>query len=140
MQQNTRKTQNSGAGAGREKKFLFLKNKCGANAPKVFFRGKILKRLLRVFQLGLIDVSVLAKVVHEALLFLDFLHADFLLLAPFIVLHGGTPYMAVFSYVVKIAVFSLYFFASNFSAHLDTSVLTTKNKKGLFIKLSRKNG
>lgn len=76
---------------------------------------------LCVFHLGFRDESVLADIVHETGFFCDLFSTDFLLLAGLVVLHRGSPNIAVFADEVKVTLFTLNFFFSNFGSHLNTS-------------------
>jgi len=81
----------------------------------------IAKVKLCVFHLGFRDESILANIVHETGFFCDLFSADFFLLAGLVVLHRGSPNIAVFSNEVKVSLFALNLFFSNFASHLDTS-------------------
>jgi hypothetical protein len=81
----------------------------------------IAKVKLCVFHLGFRDESVFANIVHETGFFCDLFSADFLLLAGLVVLHRGSPYIAVLADEVKVTLFTLNFFFSNFGSHLNTS-------------------
>jgi hypothetical protein len=81
----------------------------------------IVKEKLCVFHLGFRNESVLANVVHETGFFCDLFSTDFLLLAGLVVLHRGSPYVTVLADEVKVTLFTLNFFFSNFGSHLNTS-------------------
>ncbi len=81
----------------------------------------IAKVKLCVFHLGFRDESVLTNIVHETGFFCDLFSADFLLLAGLVVLHRGSPNIAVLADEVKVTLFTLNFFFSNFGSHLNTS-------------------
>jgi hypothetical protein len=81
----------------------------------------IVKVKLCVFHLGFRDESVLADIVHEAGFLSDLFSADFLLLAGLVVLHRGSPNIAILTDKVKISLFTLNFFLSDFGSHLNTS-------------------
>jgi hypothetical protein len=76
---------------------------------------------LCVFHLGFRDESVLANIIHETGFFCDLFSADFLFLAGLVVLHRGCPYIAIFADEVKVSLFALNLFFSNFGSHLNTS-------------------
>ena len=81
----------------------------------------IAKVKLCVFHLGFRHESVLTDIVHETGFFCDLFSADFLLFAGLVVFHRGGPNIAVLSDEVKISLFALNLFFSNFASHLDTS-------------------
>jgi hypothetical protein len=81
----------------------------------------IAKVKLCVFHLGFRNVPVFANIVHEAGFFCDLFSTDFLLLAGLVVLHRGSPNIAVLADKVKVTLFALNFFFSNFTSHLNTS-------------------
>jgi hypothetical protein len=81
----------------------------------------IVKVKLCVFHLGFRDESVLANIVHETGFFCDLFSTDFLLFAGLVVLHRGSPNIAVLADEVEVSLFALNFFFSNFGSHLNTS-------------------
>src|SRR5271157_4214123 len=75
---------------------------------------------LCVLQLRLVNVSVLAEVVHPAGLFRDLLVSDLLFPAFLVVLHRRGPNEAVFTYEVKIAILPRNLLRSDSCSHLVT--------------------
>ena len=58
-------------------------------------RAIVKSEKLCVFHLGFRDESVFTDIVHETGFFCDLFSADFLLLAGLVVLHRGSPYIAI---------------------------------------------
>src|SRR3989338_9946866 len=80
--------------------------------------GACAEKELSILQFGFVNDSVRTDIIHEAASLLYFFCSDYFLPTSFVVLHRGSPNVAVLPDVIEVSVLPTYFLTTYFSSHV----------------------